>query len=380
MKHFMLGIILSVALIGCAEKKDPTAKTAPDKLAAADVQAGKVFAEQECRGCHGLDGRGAAPGIPHLAAQRERYLLAAINAYREGTRPHAALRQLARHMSDAEVRNVVAYYAGLPPLVTAARTDAELVFPYEKGRVLAAACANCHGEEGNSKTPGTPGLAGQQPRYFANAIQEYLKGDRRIVPAHDPLFRGFTRLDIESLALYFASQTPAQRGAPPFGDPAAGEPLSAVCGGCHGFAGVSTDATTPTLASQDPQYLLNAAKSYRTTRRHAAMQSYIVGLSDRELESIVAFYAVQKSRPAEKGKTLVGELADKCNRCHGPDIDDHTLTVPKISGQDKDYLVMALRAYRDDRRESSVMHKMSLPYSDVVIESVATMYASQPAR
>jgi cytochrome c553 len=61
-------------------------------------------------------------------------------------------------------------------------------------------------------------------------------------------------------------------------------------------------------------------------------------------------------------------------------VDNATLAVPKISGQDKDYLAMALRAYRDDRRESSTMHNMSLPYSDAVIESVSSYYASEPAR
>ena len=56
------------------------------------------------------------------------------------------------------------------------------------------------------------------------------------------------------------------------------------------------------------------------------------------------------------------------------------MAIPKISGQDRDYLIMALRAYRDDRRESSTMHKMSLPYSDAIIESLASLYASQPAK
>ena len=41
---------------------------------------------------------------------------------------------------------------------------------------------------------------------------------------------------------------------------------------------------------------------------------------------------------------------------------------------------MALRAYRDDRRESSMMHKMSLPYGDSIIESVSSFYAAQPAK
>jgi cytochrome c553 len=54
------------------------------------------------------------------------------------------------------------------------------------------------------------------------------------------------------------------------------------------------------------------------------------------------------------------------------------MAVPIINGQDEDYLIMALRAYRDDRRRSSVMHVMSVPYSDTVIESIASFYASQP--
>jgi len=56
------------------------------------------------------------------------------------------------------------------------------------------------------------------------------------------------------------------------------------------------------------------------------------------------------------------------------------LTVPKIAGQDRAYLIKALRAYRDGKRGSSMMHSMSLPYSEAIIESVASYYASQPAR
>jgi cytochrome c553 len=41
---------------------------------------------------------------------------------------------------------------------------------------------------------------------------------------------------------------------------------------------------------------------------------------------------------------------------------------------------MALRAYRDDKRVSSVMHNMSTPYSDSVIESLASFYAGQPSK
>lgn len=378
MKSLKLGIVLSLALAGCMEQDRPPTKAGADKPASVDVAAGKAFAERECKACHGLDGKGAAPAIPHLAAQRERYLLAALKAYKEGKRTHAALREIATHMSDADAQNLAAYYASLPA-VQADAAEAKLVSPYEQGKALAAGCAKCHGEDGNGKVPGTPSLAGQQPQYLVIAIQEYLKKERKAAPMH-ALLPGLSKLDMERLALYFASQTPALRGAPPFGDPAAGEPLSAVCGGCHGAGGVSTDTATPSLAGQDPRYLVDAIKAYRTTRKREKMRLYVTGLSDKDIQNIAAFYAVQKSKAAEKGQTLVKDLTERCERCHGGDADVPGMVVPRIRGQDRDYLVMALRAYRDDRRESSLMHKMSLPYSDTIIEALAAAYAAQPAK
>lgn len=379
MKHIILVAAVSLALIGCAKKDESSQGAAPELPDAADVAAGKVLAERECRGCHGLDGRGTAPGIPHLAAQSERYLVASIAAYREGTRTHAALRDMAVGMSEADLRNVVGYYAGLPPVAADSKVSAPAFQPYEHGKELAAACTKCHGADGNATAPGVPSVAGQQPHYLVVAVQEYLNGVRKTDPMHS-LLRPLSKLDVESVALYFASQTPAERGAPAAGDPAAGEPLTAVCGGCHGSHGVSTDAATPNLAGQDVRYLVNAIEAYPKSRRHESMESYVADLSPTDIENIAAFYTIQKSRPSEKGRTIVQDLIAKCDRCHAAGVENASMAVPKISGQDKDYLVMALRAYRDNRRESSMMHNMSLPYSDAVIESVSAYYAGQPAR
>ncbi|MDH4324090.1 MAG: c-type cytochrome [Betaproteobacteria bacterium] len=380
MKRLTLVITLSAALLGCPAQDQGPAKAAFAPLSASELAAGRAIAERDCKGCHGVDGRGAAPGIPHVAAQRGRYLVAALEEYRGGKRTHAALREIATHLSAADARNVAGFYASLPPLQSASpAAQGAYASPYEQGKKVAAACAKCHGEDGNSTAPGIPSLAGQQPQYLVVAIQEYLLNERKAAPMHALLPR-LGKLDTETLALYFASQVPAPRGAPPFGDPAAGEPLSAVCGGCHGGHGVSTDSATPSLAAQDARYLVDAIKAYRTTRKRENMRLYVTGLSDKDIENIAAFYAVQKSRAAEKGQTLVKDLTDRCERCHAADVDIPGMVVPKIHGQDRDYLVMALRAYRDDRRESSMMHKMSLPYSDSIIESLATAYASQPAR
>ncbi|MDH3320458.1 MAG: cytochrome c4 [Betaproteobacteria bacterium] len=379
MKRLTLVIALAAALLGCPDTDQGPAKPAPEQLSAADLAAGRVIAERDCKGCHGIDGGGAAPGIPHLAAQSGRYLVAALNEYKEGKRTHAALREIATHLSGAEARNVAGFYASLPPVQPAAATQSAYASPYEHGQKLAAACSKCHGADGNSTAPGIPSLAGQQPQYLVVAMQEYLKKERKAAPMHG-LLPALANLDMETLALYFASQAPAQRAAPAFGNPAAGEPLSAVCGGCHGAHGVSTDSATPSLAAQDAGYLVDAIKAYRTTRKRENMRLYITGLSEKDIDNIAAFYAVQKSKAAEKGQTLLKDLTDRCERCHAAGADIPGMAVPKIRGQDRDYLVMALRAYRDDRRESSMMHKMSLPYSDSIIESLATAYASQPAR
>jgi cytochrome c553 len=374
MKRVLLGVVFSMALVGCTGKDESPAKGDSGKPPP-DLAAGKAFVEKECKGCHGLDGRSIAPGIPHLAGQRERYLIAAIDAYREGKRFHAALKQMAGRMTDADTRNVAAYFASQPAFATAPAKAAQLVSPYEQGKKLAMACVKCHGEDGNSKGPGIPNLAGQQPRYLVDAMREYLHAERKQSPMH-PMLRSLSGLEMETLALYFASQTPAGHKAPQGVDPAAGEPLSAVCGGCHGVHGVSVDSATPSLASQDYQYLVDAIKAYRTTRKREKMRVYVSGLSEKEITEIAAFYAVQKSGPAEKGQTIVQDLTDKCARCHTAGADIPGMAVPRINGQDKDYLVMALRAYRDDRRESSMMHKMSLPYSDAIIESISSYYAS----
>lgn len=376
MKKLILGIVvLSLPLFfSCTGGDNGTSV----KIGKSDVVAGKVLAEKSCKVCHGDDGGGVAPAIPHLAAQRERYLFAALNEYKEGKRTHAALRDIATHMSEVGMRNVAAYFASLPPVQDNLSKNIKHTSPYEKGKELATGCAKCHGEDGNAKTPGTPTLAGQQPHYLVAAILEYHRDDRKI-SLMKSILRDSDRLDLESLALYFAAQTPLLRGVPTRGDIAAGEPLSAMCGGCHGARGVSIDAMTPSLAGQDMQYLTKAIKSYRTTRKNWGMQRYVAGLSDKDIDNIVAFYASQQPKAVDEIPSSIQELAAKCNRCHDYE-DGSSVAAPKLRGQDKDYLVMALRSYRDGKRESSAMHTMSFPYSNAIIDSLASWYASQPVQ
>lgn len=390
MRNILWCVALSLALTGCGQDKGPASKAesgakpesaaraAPEKPPAADLAAGKAIADKGCKNCHGMDGKGAGPAIPHLAAQRESYLFASLKEYKDNKRAHAGLRDIASGMSDADMRNIAGYYAAQPPVAGAAKTDIKHSSPYERGKKLAEACAKCHGEDGNATVRGTPSLAGQQPLYLVAAIQEYHRGDREKSNMRSMLSDS-DRMDVESLALYFSAQTPAQRPASPRGDPAAGEKLSVMCNGCHGAHGVSHDAATPSLAGQDFDYLAKATKAYRTTRKSWGMQRYVAGLSDKDVDNIVAYYVAQKPGAAEAVPSSMQELAAKCDRCHDED-NNPAMIAPRMRGQDKDYLVMAMRKYRDERREASAMHRMSFPYGNAMIDSIASWYASQPPK
>jgi cytochrome c553 len=370
MRHLALIALLPLVLVGCADEKKP-------QTAQPDANAGKALAKAHCAGCHGLDGRGTAPGIPHLAAQVEEYLFESLIAYREGRRTHAALQDMTKHLTTKEIHDVVAFYSNLAPVERRDDKRAVTKSPYERGKALSAKCSRCHGEDGNATEPGMPSLAGQQPHYFVSSLMAYLHGHRNIETMEKEL-RGLNRIDMENLAVYYASQKPVRRGKPEVGDPVAGEPLTARCGGCHGAGGVSHDTATPTLAGQDAQYLVSAIKAYRDqTRVHDIM---LDDNTDQEIADIAAYYATRESKAAESGPITVQELSAKCDRCHAPGIENPSMAIPKIHGQDRDYLIRALRAYHDGKRGSSLMHNMSLPYTEAIIESVASLYANQAAR
>ncbi len=368
---------LLFTLAACGERERAENKAAGEPIT--DIAAGQAIAQRSCISCHRADGAGAAPGIPQLGRQSAVYLVQSIQQYAAGTRRHAVLKDMTHQLSDVDIRNVAAYYASLPVPAAKLVTPTQEVAPYERGKASAAACAACHGADGNSTTTGTPSLAGQQPIYLLAALAEYHRGDRS-PPALQAMLRRADAVELESLALYYAVQSPTARSAPAVGDPATGESLALRCTGCHGWRGVSDDAATPMLAGQDPVYLAKALGGYGASRHHASMERQLGPIGEKEIRDIAAYYAVQKGQASRSTQDPVAQLSDKCDRCHGATAGPSTATGPRIRGQDKDYLVMALRAYRDDRRVNSTMHKMSQPFSEAVIEGLAAYYARQPAQ
>lgn len=79
---------------------------------AADIQAGREKSAA-CAVCHGANGMGLAPDVPHLAAQPAIYLAAQLKAFRGGARKHEVMAVMAKPLSDADIDNLAAWYSSI---------------------------------------------------------------------------------------------------------------------------------------------------------------------------------------------------------------------------------------------------------------------------
>jgi cytochrome c553 len=80
--------------------------------AQADIAAGRAKA-QACVVCHGALGLSVTPDAPNLAGQPEIYVATQLQNYRSGKRPHEVMAVMAKPLTDADIRNLAAYYASI---------------------------------------------------------------------------------------------------------------------------------------------------------------------------------------------------------------------------------------------------------------------------
>jgi cytochrome c553 len=71
---------------------------------------------QMCAGCHGIEGyRTAFPevySVPRLGGQHAAYLVKALQEYKSGERTHPSMHAIASSLSDQDMADLAAYYAG----------------------------------------------------------------------------------------------------------------------------------------------------------------------------------------------------------------------------------------------------------------------------
>jgi len=169
-------------------------------FAAGDVQAGKTKA-YTCTGCHGIPGyNNVYPTykVPKIGGQNYEYLVAALNAYRNGERDHATMTNQASSLNDGDIQDISAYFASLP---LSSQPSGIVGAAEEKSKV----CEACHGVTGKSVDPTYPNLAGQHASYLAQALGDY-RSSARTNPIMAGMATNLSNQDIADLAAWFSSQ------------------------------------------------------------------------------------------------------------------------------------------------------------------------------
>jgi cytochrome c553 len=257
----------------------------------------------------------------------------------------------------------------------------------EGKRLAQTACANCHGANGISAAEGIPHLAGQRPAYLYMEMRAYQTGER----GNSAMAGAVKFLSDDALvkvAAYYATLDPAApapaKAVAPKADPVqAGKAAAAACSACHGDGGVSKTPGMPSLAGFDAEYLVAATKAYKSERRKSdVMKPLVSGLSDADVNNVALYYALQKPAAAatpRAGDAAAGKAAaSACAGCHGDDGNSATpKTTPTLAGQDAQYLVAALRAYKNGSRSDDAMKALAASLDDATAANVAAFYAGQ---
>jgi len=191
-----------------------------------------------CIACHGREGASADGYFPRLSGKPEAYLFNQLRSFRDGRRFNTDMTHMVQHLSDAYLRELAAYFAGLdlpyPP--TPAATDATPAM-LARGLALAyqgdatrgiPACAQCHGQALTGVLPAIPGLLGLPRLYLSSQLGAWLTNDRHALPPDcmAEVGRKLTSADINAVTSWLALQ-PVPADSHPLAAPPA--PLPIAC-------------------------------------------------------------------------------------------------------------------------------------------------------
>lgn len=346
---------------------------------------GENIAGSACETCHGKDGIGAEPGIPHLAGQRAVYLYRILQAYQSRERRSDDMNHTVGFLSDDALLAASAYYASLVPARPLPAdeepgADVEILTgdPFAGIQGDMKKCVKCHGEDGNASGSGMPNLTAQSSEYFVTSMTSYLHQQR----GHKVMAKLAAGLDEDTLhqmGVFYAVQEPLRTATAGDGNPEAGKTISEPCAACHGADGNASGADMPTLAGQDARYFTKAMKAYQAGKRqHEKMFEAVELLNDADISNLAAFYALQEPvRRNVRTPLTTTDWITRCERCHGLDGNSTDPRFPMLAGQDRTYLTRALQAYIGGIRSSTTMHAMAGPLSESDVSGIVQFFSSR---
>ena len=179
------------------------------------------------------------------------------------------------------------------------------------------------------------------------------------------------------------------------GDAKAAEQKIAMCIGCHGIKGYQASFPevykVPMILGQNAKYIVAALNAYKKgERKHPTMRGISETLTDQDMADLAAYYEQHgKSDAPVPAPTTADAKVDAlikkgaCVSCHGDNFSKPVdPSYPKIAGQHKDYLYMALKSYKTENqatwgRSNGVMGGIAKQFSNAELKALANYVGSQ---
>jgi cytochrome c553 len=137
-----------------------------------------------CIACHGPGGNSVNPEWPSLAGQGQAYTHKQLQAFKGGARKNPLMTPMAMGLSEEDMADLAAYFAGQKP--TGLEADpgklavGQRVYRSGDPKNGVPACAACHGPGGDGNAPAAyPALRGQYATYVAAQLRNYRAGTRQ---------------------------------------------------------------------------------------------------------------------------------------------------------------------------------------------------------
>ena len=157
-----------------------------------------------CLACHGENGQSETPEVPSLGGQPAMFVTIELFMFREKQRKVEIMNDVAKGLTDDDLRQVSDVISKLPPPKPPAEAgDAGRM---ERGRALAQQhrCASCHNPDYSGRDQ-MPRLAHQREDYLLKALRDYKSGARPgYVAAMAQVLYPVTDAQIADLAHYLA--------------------------------------------------------------------------------------------------------------------------------------------------------------------------------
>jgi len=178
------------------------------------------------------------------------------------------------------------------------------------------------------------------------------------------------------------------------GDAKAAEQKIAMCIGCHGIKGYQASFPevyrVPMISGQNAKYIAAALNAYKKgERKHPTMRGIADSLSDQDIADVAAYYeqhgktdAVAKAPAAPDAKVAALLQKGACVSCHGDNFSKPVdPSYPKIAGQHKDFLFVALKSYKVENqstwgRSNGVMGGVAKQFSNAELKALSAYVGS----